>query len=163
MSQVDYWDQVQSKKLLGDPGPQDPYRDFLLGIRWIIFSWSTRTHCFKFYFYSLAVEMLFFSLICPQGVNSTNFGNCPVNNQSRREGVSYLAPLVSLVHSERYRHYLAPRLRSGAALRCQGSTREVYAICNMCVICTLEKGEGRADNMHSPMTVSEWRKAHSIE
>jgi hypothetical protein len=30
-------------------------------------------HCFKFYFYSLAVETLFFSLLCLQRVNSTNF------------------------------------------------------------------------------------------
>jgi hypothetical protein len=50
---------------------------------------------FQFYFYSLAVEMLFFSLLCPQGVNSTNFAR----NQSRRQGVSYLTMLVNLVHS----------------------------------------------------------------
>jgi hypothetical protein len=93
-------------------------------------------HCFKFYFYSLAVEMLFFSLLCPEGINSTNFGKSTINNQSRRQGVSYLTPLVNLVHSERYRHYLAPRLRSGTA------------------ICTLEKGEGRADTIHFPMTAA---------
>jgi hypothetical protein len=79
--------------------------------------------------------MLFFSLLCPQGVNSTNFGKSPINNQPRRQGVSYLTPLVNLVHSERQRrHDLAPRLRSGAALRCQGSAwciRDMQHTCNL--------------------------------
>jgi hypothetical protein len=85
--------------------------------------------------------MLFFSLLCPQGANSTNFGKSPINNQSRRQGVSYLTPLVNLVHSKRSRRYLAPRLRSG--LHCVAKVaRDVYATCNMCAICKLEKGEG---------------------
>jgi hypothetical protein len=78
--------------------------------------------------------MLFFSLLCPQEVNSTNFGKSPINNQSRRQGASYLTTLVNLVHSERYRHYLAPRLRSGAALHCQGSAwgiRDMQHVCNL--------------------------------
>jgi hypothetical protein len=83
---------------------------------------------------SRAVEMLFFSLLCPQGANSTDFGKSPINNQSRRQGDSYLTTLINLVHSERYRHYLAPRLRRGAALRCQGSAwciRYMQHVCNL--------------------------------
>jgi hypothetical protein len=93
--------------------------------------------------------MLFFSLLCPQGVNSTNFGKSPINNQSRRQGVSYLTPLVNLVYSERHIDYLAPRLRSGATLRCQGSTwciRDMQHVCNL---------HAWTDTMHSPMTVSQ--------
>jgi hypothetical protein len=53
---------------------------FLRGIwliAWIIFFFCFLNclHCFKFYFYSLAVEMLFFSLYaCPQGVNFAGSG-----------------------------------------------------------------------------------------
>jgi hypothetical protein len=66
-----------------------------------------------------AVEMLFFSLLTFRGIRKS-----PIKNQSRRQGVSYLTActmLVNLVHSAidlfvlHRRHYLAPRLRRGAA------------------------------------------------
>jgi hypothetical protein len=84
-------------------------------------------HCFKFCFYSLVVEMLFFSLLCLQGVNSTNFagwGNprSIISLGGREFHLTTCTTLVNLVHSVCYRFfcatsYLAPRLRRGDALR----------------------------------------------
>jgi hypothetical protein len=111
--------------------------------------------------------MLFFSLLCPQGVNSTNFAGSGnprsiISLGSREFHIWQRAPctLVNLVHSVidffvlHRRHYLVPRLWKGAAFLCLGSAwgirdmKKVKVEPAMCTLRWLCRNDVRPTKLH---------------